>query len=90
MSAGLYKSVGPITITGMDNVHLKCDVNDGSVVNGVRELFSNSFAISSPPGHKIQREPRIKLYLEDDDHNPVHFSNKMINFTSKKENLVNK
>ena len=34
--AGLYKGDEPINITGIDKVHLKCNVIDGSIVNGVR------------------------------------------------------
>ena len=53
-----------------------------------------SFAFSSPLGHKIYKEPRIKLFnkinksvlshmtfcLEDDDHKPVDFNNKKNKF----------
>ena len=59
---GLYKSETPNIITGIDKVHLKCDCIQGSVVNGVREPILYSFALSSPPGHKIYKEPRIKLF----------------------------
>ena len=33
--AGSYKSDRPINITGIDKVHLKCNVVDGSIVHGV-------------------------------------------------------
>ena len=59
--AGSYKSDKPINITGIDKVHLKCDCIQGSIVNGVREPILFSFALSSPPGHKIYKEPRVKL-----------------------------
>ena len=92
---GLYKSDKPINITGIDKIHLKCDCIQGSVINGVRESILYSFALSSPPGHKIYKEPRIKLfkkinesvlshitfYFEDDDHKPVDFNNETIIFT---------
>ena len=92
---GSYKSDKPINITGIDKVHLKCDCVQGSIVNGIREPILYSFALSSPPGHKIYKEPRIKLfkrvnkpvlshitfYLEDDDHKPVDFSTEFISFT---------
>ena len=92
---GSYKSDKPINITGIDKVHLKCDCINGSIVNGTREPILYSFALSSPPGHKIYKEPRIKLfkrvnkpvlshitfYLEDDDHKPVDFNNEIISFT---------
>ena len=93
--AGLYKSDKPIDITGIDKNHLKCSCIQGSIVNGIREPILYSFALSSPPGHKIYKEPSIKLfkkinksvlshirfYLEDDDHKPVDFNNETISFT---------
>ena len=92
---GLYKSDKPINITGIDKFHFKCDCIQGSIVNGIREPILYSFALSSPPGHKIYKEPRIKLfkklnksvlshitfYFEDDDHKPVDFDEETISFT---------
>ena len=92
---GSYQSNKPISITGIDKVHLKCDCIQGSILNGVREPISHSFALSSPPGHKIYKEPRIKLfkklnksvlshitfYSEDDDHKPIDFHNETVSFT---------
>ena len=60
--AGLYQSNKPINITGIDKIHLKCDCINVSIVNGVREPILYSFALFSPPGHKIFEEPRIKLF----------------------------
>ena len=60
--AGSYKSDEPINITGIDKVHLKCDCIQGSIVNGKREPFLFSFALSSPPGHKVYKEPRVKIF----------------------------
>ena len=93
--AGSYKGDKPINITGIDKVHLKSDCIKGSIVNGVREPILYSFALSSPPGHKIYKEPRVKLfkkiiksvlshitfYFEDDDHKPVDFNGETISFT---------
>ena len=93
--AGSYKSDKPINITGIDKIHLKCDCIQGSIVNGIREPILYSFALSSPPGHKIYKEPRVKLfkkvnkpvlshitfYFEDDDHKPVDFHNETTSFT---------
>ena len=95
MIAGSYKSDKPINITGIDKILLKCDFIQGSIVNGKREPILFSFALSSPPGHKIYKEPRVKLfkkinksvlslitfYFEDDDHKPVDFNNETISFT---------
>ena len=93
--AGSYKSDRPINITGIDEVHLKRDCIQGSIINGVRESILYSFALSSPPGHKIYKEPRVKLfkkinksvlshitfYFEDDDHKAVDFNGETVSFT---------
>ena len=93
--AGSYKSNKPINITRIDKIHLKCDCIQDSIVNGIREPILYSFALSSPPGHRIYKEPRIKLfkkinncvlshitfYFEDDDYKPVDFHNETISFT---------
>ena len=92
---GSYMSDRPINITGIDKVHLKCNVVDGSIVNGIREPILYSFALDQPPGHKLYKEPKIKLfkkinkrvlshitfYLEDDDYKPVDFNNEIVSFT---------
>ena len=92
---GSYKSDKPINITGIDKVHLKCDCIDGSIVNGVREPILYSFVLDQPPGHKIYKEPKVKLfkkinksilshitfYLEDDDYKPFDFNYEIVLFT---------
>ena len=62
MIAGSYISNKPNNITGIDKIHLKCDCVEGSIVNGTREPILYSFPLSSPPGHKIYKEPRVKLF----------------------------
>ena len=93
--AGSYKSDKPLNITGIDKIHLNCDCIQGSIINGLREATLYSFALSSPLGHKIYKEPRIKLfkkvnksvlshitfYFEDDDHKPVDFNGETVSFT---------
>ena len=95
MIAGSYKSDKPINITGIDKVHLKCDCIDGSIVNGNRKPILYSFAFSSPPGHNLYKEPRVKLskkinksvlshirfYFEGDDYKAVDFNGESISFT---------
>ena len=92
---GSYQSERPINITGIDKVHLKCDCIDGSIMNGTREPILYSFALDQPPGHKIYKEPKVKLfkkinksilshitfYFEDDDYKPVDFNNEIVLFT---------
>ena len=91
---GSYKSNKTINITGIDEIHLKCNCNQGSLVNGVCDSILYSFAPSSSPGHQIYKELRIKLFekinkplllnntfdLEDDDHKPADFSGETISF----------
>ena len=60
--SGSYKSDKPINITGIDKIHLKCDCIQRSIVNGITEPILYSFALSSPPGHKIYKKPRVKLF----------------------------
>ena len=95
MIAGSYKGDKPINITGIDNVHLKGNVVDGSIVNGVRGPFLYSFVLSSPQSHEIFNEPGTRLfkkinksvvshimfYLEHDDHKPVNYNGETISFT---------
>ena len=68
---------------------------EGSFVNGIREPILHGFALDQPPGHKIYKQPRVKLfkevnesvlslitfYLEDDDQKPVDFNGETISFT---------
>ena len=93
--AGSCKSYRSINITGIDKVHLKADYVQGSIVNNCREHVLYSFVLSSPRGHKIFEEPKVKFFkminksvlsqitffLEDDDHNSVDFYNETISFT---------
>ena len=93
--AGSYKSDKHINITGIDKIHFKCDCIQGSIVNGIREPFLYSFALDQPPGRKIYKELKVKLfkkinksvlshitfYTEDDDYKGVDFNNETISFT---------
>ena len=74
---------------------MKCDCVDGSVFNGIQQPILKCLAHSSPPGHEIYKEPRIKLlknlkksvlsyitfFLEDDDYRPVDFNEESLSFT---------
>ena len=95
MIAGSYKSDKPITITGIDKIHLKCNSVQGNIVDGIRQPILHSFDLSAPLGRKIFKEPRMILikkidksvlsyiifYLEDDDHKSVDFNGETISFT---------
>ena len=93
--AGSYKSDRPIDITEINKNRLKCDCINGSIVLVIRELIFYSFALDQPPGSKLYKESRIKLfkkvnksvlshitlYLEDNDHKPVDFHTETISST---------
>ena len=65
LNSGSYKSDGPINITGIHKIHLKCECIQGSIVNGIREPILYTFALNSPPGHKIYKEPTVKIFKKD-------------------------
>ena len=52
-------------MTGVDELPLKCDCINGSIVNGIQEAILGSFALDKPPGHKVIRESGIKLPEND-------------------------
>ena len=92
--SGTHTSEKPVMITTTDNVYLKCDCVDGSIVFGIREQILFSFNLSAPPGYKIIKEPTTALYklinktrldtiqffLGDSNHNPV-FNGETLTFT---------
>ena len=92
---GSYKSNKPINIIVIDKMHQKWHCFEVSILDGVRLPILYSLTLNSPPGHKIFKEPRIKLfkninkpamshitfYLEDEDHKPVVFNGERISFT---------
>ena len=85
---GIYKSWKTSTIIGIEKVHFKKDYIYGCILDRVRQPILCVFALSSLPGHKIYKKPRIKLfkkrnkpalyhmsyYSEDVDHKPVDFN----------------
>ena len=64
-------------------------------MNGIREPILYYFSLDQPPGHKIYKEPKVKLfkkinksilshitfYFEDDDYKSVDFNNEIVFFT---------
>ena len=41
----------------MNKIHLKCDANDGFVVNSFRQLLLCKLLLYKPPGYKVFCEP---------------------------------
>ena len=74
---------------------MKCDVVDGSVVNGSKKPIFYSFVPDKLPGYEIFSEPEtirykkfkkfvfntITLYLEDHNNKEVDFNQKTLTFT---------
>ena len=90
-----YISQKIVNLTSTNKIHLKADVIDGSVVNGVREPILFSFILDKPSGYKVFCEPEtihykkmnksflntITFYLENDNHEEVNFNGETMTFT---------
>ena len=50
---GVYTSDKTLNIKTVNEIHLKYDVIDGSVVDGVRQSILYSFVLDKKPGYKI-------------------------------------
>ena len=74
---------------------MKCDVIDGSVVNGLRQPILYSFVLDKQSGYKIFFKPEriqyrkmnksalntITFYLKDDNPEEVNFNGETLTFT---------
>ena len=82
-------------LSTIDKVHLKGDVIDGSIQNGLRQPILFSFVLDTKPGYKVFCEPEtihfkkinisvlntITFYLEDDNKEEVNFNVETLTFT---------
>ena len=75
-----------------NEIHLKCDCIDGSVLNGVRPQILYSFVFDKPLGYILpetfsyEKIYKTKLntkmfYLEDDNHEEVNFNGETLTLT---------
>ena len=90
-----YLSQKIVNLSITNKIHLKCDVIDGSVVNGDRQPILYSFVLDKPSGYKVFCEPEtihykkinksvlntITFYLEDDNNKLVDFNSETLTFT---------
>ena len=74
---------------------MKCDIIDGSIVDGFRQPILYSFVLDKKPGYKVFCEPEtihykkinksvlntITFYLEDDNNKVVDFNGETLTFT---------
>ena len=90
-----YSSQKIVNLSSTNKIHLKCDVIDGSVVNGLEQPFLFSFVLDKPSGYKVFCEPEtihykkiiesvlniITFHLEDDNNEKVKFNGGTLTFT---------
>ena len=90
-----YTSQKILNLGSTNKIHLKCDVIDGSVVNGLRQPILYSFVIDKKPGYKVFSEPEtnhykklnksvlntMTFYLEDENNKVVDINSETLTFT---------
>ena len=90
-----YISQKIVNLSSTNKIHLKCDVIDGSIQNGLRQPIFLSFILDKPAGYKVFCEPEtihykkinksilntITFYLEDDNNEVVDFNQETLTFT---------
>ena len=93
---GVYTSDKVIlNLNTINKIHLKCDIIDGSIQDGVRQPILFSFVLDKPSGYKVFCQPEtihykkinksilntVTFYLEDDNNKEVNFNQEMLTFT---------
>ena len=84
-----------LNLNTINKIHLKCDIIDGSIQDGVRQPILFSFVLDKPSGYKVFCQPEtihykkinnpvlntITFYLEDDNNKEVNFNQETLTFT---------
>ena len=84
-----------LNVNTIKKIHLKCDIIDGSIQDGVRQPVLFTFVLDKPSGCKVFCEPEtihykkinksvlntITFYMEDNDHKEVNFKGETLTFT---------
>ena len=93
---GVYTSDKIIlNLNTINKIHLKCDIIDGSIQDGVRQPILFSFVLDKPSGYKIFCQPEtihykkinksvlntITFYLEDDNNEEIDFNQETLTCT---------
>ena len=91
-----FESSRQVNISGIDKVHMKCNMIQGSTLNGRPSNILFSFLIDQSPGYLIFKTPNPVSYkkvekreaissigfsFEDDDGKPVNFNGETITFS---------
>ena len=93
---GVYTSDKIVLYLNIKNkIHLKCDIIDGSIQDGIRQPILFSFVLDKPSGYKVFCQPEtihykkikksvlntITFYLEVDNNKEVNFNQETLTFT---------
>ena len=84
-----------LNLNTINKIHLKCDIIDGSIQDGVRQPILFSFVLDKPSGYKVFCQPEtihykkinksvlntVTFYLEDDNNGEVDFNQETLTFT---------
>ena len=90
-----YTSQKIVNLGSTNKINLKCDVINGSIVDGFRKPILYSFVLDKLPGYKVFSEPEtihykkinkpvlntITFYLEDNNNEEVDFNGETLTFT---------
>ena len=90
-----YTSQKVVNLGSTNKINLKCDVINGSIVDGFRQPILYSFVLDKLPGYKVFSKPEtiqykkinksvlntITFYLEDDNNEEVDFNGETLTFT---------
>ena len=94
-SSGIYTSDKILNWNTTNKIHLKSDVIDGSIQDGVRQPILFSFILDKPSGYKLFCQPEtihykkikksvlntVTFYLEFDNNEEVDFNGETLTFT---------
>ena len=94
-SPGVYSSDKKLNLSTINKIHMKYDVIDGSVVNGLRQPILFSFILDRAAGYRMFRQSEtihykkinksvlntITFYLEYDNNGSVNFNGKTLTST---------
>ena len=89
-----YTSQKIVNLGSTNKIHLKCDVINGSIVDGFRQPILYSFVLDKLPGYKVFSKPEtiqykkinksvlntITFYLEDDNNEEVDVNGETLTF----------
>ena len=90
-----YISQKIVNLSSTNKIHLKCDVKDGSIQDGIRQPILFSFVPDKPSGYTMFCDPEtihykkinksvlntITFCLEDNNHQEVDFNKETLTFT---------